>query len=148
MAARFWLVLLCALGLLLPPVRPAHAMPGSESLAEQAYAQAALDRGVLTLASADADAGPTGPEYEIEPDTGPLGDCLRTSEGVELLGGVGRQLTDGRPGVMLPALLAAPSEVAPEARRTDGRPQWCDVVQCRRWSGARLLCWATAPPRG
>ena len=150
MAVRFWLVLLCALGVLLPQARPASAMPGGDALAEQAFAQAALDRGVLTVApEAAANAvAPTGPEYEIEPATEPLGDHLRTSAGVELLVGVGRLLTDGRPGVMLPAMLDAPPEVAPEARRAGGSPQWCDVVQCRRWSGAQLLRWATAPPRG
>ena len=149
MAARLWLVLLCALGLVLAPARPAHAMPGGDVLAEQAVAQAALDRGVLVIGAPAADAAlASAPEHAIGPDAEPIGDCLRTSEGVELLVGVGRLLTDGRPGVMSPAVLDAASEVAPEARRTRGRPEWCDVVQCRRCSGARLLRWATAPPRG
>jgi len=151
-AVRLWIVLLSALGLMLPPAGPAAAMPGDGLLAERVLAQAALDRGELTMgpgATVDRPAegrAPSGPEYEREPATEALGDHLRTSEGVELLVGAGRLLTNGRPGVMSLADLDASAEVAPEARLVRGPAPWCDVVQCRLRTGARLLRWATAPP--
>lgn len=74
----------------------------------------------------------------IEADRGPLDEAVRGADRAELLTTLGQVLaTDG-------ALPRASAGIpAPAACDAAG---WSDVVQCRRWSGAQLLRWATPPP--
>ena len=99
---------------------------------------AALADGVAATAGRDAggDAGRGQPT--IESDASLLDGGVRAAERDESLAALAPVLaTDGalpRSTVGIPA---------PAACRAAG---WSDVVQCRRWSGARLLRWATPPP--
>ena len=119
MLARLRLLLLCVLVLAPLPVRAAgdDVRLGADALA------AALD---------------DRPAPTIEADPGPLEEGVRATERAELLTTLGQVLaTDGT----LPRTTGGIP--APAACRAAG---WSDVVQCRRWSGAHLLRWATPPP--
>ncbi|MHB1223450.1 MAG: hypothetical protein ACYC2G_05300 [Gemmatimonadaceae bacterium] len=79
----------------------------------------------------------------IGSDRQPMSGDFRVSEGVEPLTAVGRVLADGAHAMRALVQRGAGACAARESL-ADG---WCDVVQCRRQSGARLLRYATAPPR-
>ena len=123
MLARLRLLLLCVLALAPSPVRAADAD---------------VRRGADVAAAADPADAASRPAPTIEADPGPLDEGVRATERAELLTTLGQVLaTDGalpRSTVGIPA---------PAACRAAG---WSDVVQCRRWSGAQLLRWATPPP--
>ena len=113
------LLVVCALLLAPLPAWAAVAVPTA-------------DAGVATA----ADARETTPT--IGADAGPLDDGVRASERAELLSTLGQVLAIG--GVLPRTTAGIP---APASCRAVG---WSDVVQCRRWSGAHLLRWATPPP--
>ncbi|HEU4629115.1 MAG TPA: hypothetical protein VFS08_05195 [Gemmatimonadaceae bacterium] len=128
MIARLWPVLLCVLGLALPSASPAM--------------------GALRRVSAAATA-PTAVPVTIHADNDLPTSYLQPSELAELLAKLERALSESATGVVPLADSELPC-VAPGAprgaRAADDRTRWCDVVQCRRVSGARLLRYATPPP--
>lgn len=74
----------------------------------------------------------------------PLSGDLRTSEGVELRTATERATASGVASAHAIARRGDDRLAAP-----DNLPAvWCDVVQCRRQSGAQLLHYATPPPLG
>ena len=121
--ARLWLVLLCALGLTLP--------------------SATLAMGARRPASA-----PTA-QVTIHADVELPSPYLQGSDVAELLAKLERTLVEGATGAL--PMLETPHGVvargaARGARASDDATRWCDVVQCRRVTGAQLLRYATPPP--
>lgn len=119
MLARLRLLLLCALVLAPLPARAAVAAGRPDSAAP--VDSAAIER----------------PEPTIEAHPGALDDAARAAERAGPLTTLAPVLaTDGA----LPrATVGIPAPAACAAG-------WSDVVQCRRWSGADVLGWATPPP--
>jgi hypothetical protein len=121
--ARLWLVLLCALGLTLP--------------------SATLAMGAQRLASVPA------AEVTIHADVELPSPYLQSSDVAELLAKLERTLVEGTTGA-LPMLDPPHGQcargTARGARASDDETRWCDVVQCRRVTGAQLLRYATPPP--
>lgn len=121
MLARLRLLLLCALAFAFAPL-PAWPPAGDVRAGVEAAAPTAVER----------------PQPTIEADRGPLDRGVRAAERAELLSTLAHVLaTDGTlprstAGIPAPAACAAAG--------------WSDAVQCRRWSGAHMLRWATPPP--
>lgn len=122
MTVRLWLVLLCALAVALPSTSSAM--------------------GVLRRAPA----APTA-EVTIHADDDPTSSFLQPSELAELLAKLERALSEGMTGAVPLLRDACLASGTPRgARASDDVTRWCDVVQCRRVSGAQLLRYATPPP--
>ena len=99
-----------------------------------APAVAARVDGVAATAGDEAERG----HPAIEADASPLDEGVRAGERAELLTTLAHVLATGEAPPRSTAGVPAPA-----ARRAAG---WSDVVQCRRWTGAQLLRWATPPP--